>query len=72
MVSGFPGIYQGRLFSLFERLEVDAPGSGVGLAMVKRIVEIHGGKVWVESEGPGKGTTFWFTLPGVPEKGSVA
>ena len=59
--------YQGKLFSLFERLEVNVPGSGVGLALVKRIIEIHGGKIWVESEGGGNGTTFWFTLPGIPD-----
>jgi PAS domain S-box-containing protein len=68
---GIPKEYQGRLFTLFERLEVNAPGSGVGLAMVKRIIEIHGGKIWLESEGTGKGTTFWFTLPGIPEQREV-
>ena len=61
---GIPPEYQGRLFLLFERIEVNVPGTGVGLALVKRIIEFHGGKIWVESEGKGKGTTFWFTIPG--------
>jgi len=64
---GIPHEYQSRLFTLFERIEINVPGTGVGLALVKRIIEIHGGKIWVESEGSGKGATFWFTLPGVPE-----
>jgi len=55
--------YLERIFNLFEKLDAATPGTGVGLAIVKRIIEAHGGKIRAESEGPGKGTTFIFTLP---------
>lgn len=55
--------YHDRIFDLFERLDQQFQGTGVGLARVRRIVEMHGGKVWVESEGPGKGSTFSFSIP---------
>ncbi|MEI6033822.1 MAG: PocR ligand-binding domain-containing protein [Verrucomicrobiae bacterium] len=54
--------YQSKVFGMFEKLDARAPGSGLGLALVRRIVELHGGKIWVESEGLGHGTTFRFTL----------
>ncbi len=53
-----------QIFGLFERLETGEEGTGIGLAVVKRIVERHGGRVWVESEGRGHGSTFCFTLGG--------
>ncbi len=51
-----------RLFGLFDKLDPKTAGAGVGLALVRRIVELHGGRVWVESDGPGRGATFCFTL----------
>jgi PAS domain S-box-containing protein len=53
---------QPMLFSLFHKLDPETEGEGIGLALVRRIVELHGGRIWVESEGPGKGATFRFTL----------
>ena len=58
--------YHERVFGLFEKLDPRSSGTGVGLALVKRIVEHHGGEVWVESEGEGSGTTICFTLPPPP------
>lgn len=55
--------YQDKIFALFEQLDQDFSGTGIGLAIVKRVVEVHNGRVWVESEGIGKGSTFFFTLP---------
>jgi len=61
---GIPAESRDRLFGLFQRVNPAAahPGSGIGLAICKRIVERHGGRIWVEST-PGEGSTFYFTLP---------
>jgi PAS domain S-box-containing protein len=53
--------YHDRIFTLFNKLSTDTEGTGIGLTLVKRIIEVHKGRIWLESE-PGKGTTFYFTL----------
>ena len=55
--------HQERIFELFSRLDTNVEGTGIGLALAKRIIEVHNGRIWVESGGAGKGTTFYFTLP---------
>ncbi len=51
-----------NVFGLFNKLDQDSDGTGIGLAIVKRIIEVHGGRIWIESEGKGKGSTFCFTV----------
>jgi light-regulated signal transduction histidine kinase (bacteriophytochrome) len=60
---GFDMAHASRLFGAFERLHTPAefPGTGIGLGMVRKIVELHAGRVWAESS-PGQGATFFFTL----------
>jgi signal transduction histidine kinase len=55
--------YQKKVFGLFDKLNPNSEGSGIGLALIKRIIETHGGKIWVESAGLGKGSMFCFTIP---------
>jgi signal transduction histidine kinase len=67
---GFPPEVAERLFEAFYRVERrehrDIRGTGLGLAIVRRLVERMGGRVWAESDGPGRGARFTFTLPLAP------
>jgi PAS domain S-box-containing protein len=60
---GIAAEYHETIFGLFNKLDANSEGTGMGLAIVKRIIEVHGGRIWVESEA-GKGSTFYFTLAG--------
>jgi PAS domain S-box-containing protein len=72
--AGIDPRYQAKVFGLFEKLDPKVEGTGMGLALVKRIVEMYKGRIWVESPGLGQGANFLFTLPGAviidPEQSS--
>ncbi|MGL5876769.1 MAG: GAF domain-containing sensor histidine kinase [Xenococcaceae cyanobacterium] len=62
--------YQKQIFEIWKRLHEESrfPGTGIGLAICRKIVQRHKGTIWVESEGEGKGSTFYFTIP-IPSEG---
>ena len=62
---GIPEEYHRKIFGLFQRLDTSQEGTGVGLAIVTRIIDLHHGRVWVEST-PGAGAAFWVALPKMP------
>ncbi|MBI5825063.1 MAG: hypothetical protein HZB18_13620 [Chloroflexi bacterium] len=62
---GIDRIYHERIFELFNKLDATIDGLGIGLGIARRIIDVHGGRIWVESE-LGKGAGFYFTLPGQP------
>ena len=69
---GIPEAYHNRMFTAFSRFHAGAAqGEGIGLALVRRMVERHGGRIWLESS-PGVGTTFFVALPAAPDDGAAS
>jgi len=64
--AGIAPRHHDRVFGLFDRLDLEIEGTGIGLAIVRRIVEVHRGRIWIESEGEGRGSTFCFTVADAP------
>ena len=60
---GIEARHHEKVFGLFEQLDCQKEGTGIGLTLVKRIIEMQGGRIWVESKGPGHGSSFCFVLP---------
>ena len=69
---GIEPAYHDKVFGVFEKLHAGTEGAGMGLAIVKRILEARGGRIWIESSGEGAGATICFTLPGEPAVAAIA
>ncbi len=69
---GIDSQYSSKVFGLFEQLDPKIEGTGVGLALTKRIVEVHGGSIRFESAGTNQGSSFFFTLPAAPTNPGVS
>lgn len=61
--AGIAQQYHEKVFGLFNKLNAESEGTGIGLTLVRRILELHGGRIWVVSEGEGRGTAFYFSVP---------
>ncbi len=70
--AGIDPRYQEKIFGLFEQLDQTVGGSGAGLTIVERVVRNHQGRIWVESEGDGKGSVFFFTLERPGEEATIS